>query len=206
MIKVLNRAAWGLAAFLSVAVAIFSYRYLPRMGFLSPDILANLFARPWLDVHVAGAATALLLGPFQFLRALRQRHRAVHRWMGRTYVVGCLAGGAGGFVMAFGTTAGPVATVGFALLAVCWIYANVQAWRLAVAGRFTEHRVWMIRSFAMTFAAVTLRIYAPLLPLTGLSFRDAYIATAFLSWIPNLILAELYLRGAFGRKALLAAE
>lgn len=199
MSTILTRTGRSLAALLSLAVAVFSYRYLPGVGPLSPEILANLFARPWLLVHVTGAATALLLGPFQFLPGLRTRWPKIHRWIGRTYVVGCLVGASGGFVMAFGSTAGPVAGVGFGLLALCWAWANVQGWRTAMAGRFAEHRVWMIRSFAMTFAAVTLRIYLPLLPMTGLSFRDSYVATAWISWIPNLILAELWLRGAWRR-------
>ena len=46
---------------------------MPQIGPRSPEILANLFARPWLAVHAAGAATALLVGPFQFLPALRRR-------------------------------------------------------------------------------------------------------------------------------------
>jgi uncharacterized membrane protein len=195
-----NRALWGLAAFLSVGVAIFSYRYLPRVGFLSPGVVQNLFARPWLDVHVAGAATALLLGPFQFLPKLRASHRKLHRWIGRTYVVGCLAGGVGGLIMALGTTAGPIASAGFGSLAVCWIFANIEAWRMAVNRRFDAHRAWMIRSFAMTFAAVTLRLYLPLGPLVHVSFVDAYRAISFLAWVPNLVVAELYLRGAFSRR------
>ena len=49
-----------LAAFLSVGVAIFSYRLLaPGAPLVSPDILGNLFARPWLFVHAAGATTKL---------------------------------------------------------------------------------------------------------------------------------------------------
>jgi len=207
MTKRLTWSGWGLAALLSAGVAIFSYRYLPRIGPLSPAILQNAFHRPWLDVHIAGAATALFVGPLQFLPWLRARSRRLHRWLGRTYVVGCLAGGVGGFIMAFGSTAGPVATAGFASLAVIWIIANVQGWRLAMARRFDEHRAWMIRSFAMTFAAVTLRLYLPLIPLFGVSFVDGYRAISFLAWIPNLILAELYIRGAFAvRSRLLSAD
>ena len=63
----------------------------------------------------------------------------------------------------------------------------------------------MIRSFALTFAAVTLRLYLPLIPLLGLSFIDGYRAVSFLCWIPNLIIAELYLRGVFTRRDALAA-
>jgi uncharacterized membrane protein len=195
----LTWSLWTLYALLSAAVAIFSYRYLPRVGLLAPEILANLFARPWLNVHVAGAATALLVGPIQFLPWVRRRFPALHRTLGRIYVIGCLVGGVGGLVMAFGTLAGPIATVGFAGLAVCWIIANVQGWRLAMARRFEEHRAWMLRSFAMTFAAVTLRLYIVALPMLGMSYIDAYRTASFLAWIPNLILVELYLRGGLGR-------
>ena len=188
-----SRGLWGLAALLSAGVAIFSYRYVPRIGVMSPDVLANLFARPWLTIHVAGAATALLVGPFQFLPAVR-RQRTLHRWLGRTYASACIVGGCGGFAMAFGTTAGPVATAGFGLLAPIWIFATAQGWLTARARRFDEHRRWMIRSFALTFAAVTLRLYLPIGAMAGLNFQQVYVATAWISWIPNLLLAELYLR------------
>jgi len=190
-----NRGWWVLAAVLSAGVAIFSYRYLPRIGPLAPGVVQNLFARPWLDIHVVGAATALLLGPLQFLPRLRARRRTLHRWLGRTYVTGCLIGGVGGLMMAFGTTAGPIAGAGFGCLAVIWLVSTGQAWRLAMARRFDEHRAWMIRSFALTFAAVTLRLYLPIFPLLGLSFIDGYRADSWLAWVPNLIMAELYLRG-----------
>ena len=181
----LNRTLWTLMALLSAGVALFSYRYLPRIGPLAPTILQNLFARPWLDVHVAGAATALLIGPAQFLPGLRARRRALHRWMGRAYVAGCLVGGVGGLVMAFGSTAGPVATAGFGGLGAIWIIATIQGWRLAMARRFDEHRAWMIRSFALTFAAVTLRLYLPLIPLAGVPFVEGYRAVSFLCWVPT---------------------
>lgn len=189
-----SRGLWGLAAVLSVGVALFSYRYLgPPEPTLSPQVLANLYARPWLLVHVAGGSTALLVGAFQLLPALRRR-RGAHRVLGRIYAVACLAGGCGGFMMAFGTTAGPVAGLGFGLLAPIWIFTTLQGWRTARARRFDAHRAWMIRSFALTFAAVTLRLYLPLGQAAGLSFATIYVMSAWISWIPNLIVAELYLR------------
>jgi len=195
---------WGLAAFLSVGVALISYRYVVGMGPASPEILGNLFARPWLAVHAAGAATALLVGGFQFLPALRRR-RSIHRWLGRIYATGCIVGGLAGLRLAFGTTAGVFAGVGFGLLALLWIYATTQAWRFARERRFEEHRRWMIRSFAMTFAAVTLRLYLPIAPMLGYDFMVGYRLTAWVSWIPNLILVELWMRRQMGSR-LQAAE
>lgn len=195
----LTWSLWGLAAFLSVGVALFSYRYVPSIGPRSPDILANLFARPWLAVHAGAAATALLLGPIQFLPAWR-RVKGAHKWLGRIYAVSCIIGGLAGLRLAFGTTAGTFAGVGFGLLALCWLYATTQAWRFARERRFDEHRRWMIRSFAMTFAAVTLRLYLPIAPMLGYDFMTGYRLTAWVSWIPNLIVAEIYLRGGLRRR------
>lgn len=188
------RALWLCAAALSAGIAIYSYRYLPGIGPRPATVLANLFARPWLAVHVAGAATALLVWPVQFAPRLRMRRPKLHRWVGRVYVIACLIGGVSGLIVAFGSTAGPIATVGFGTLAIVWIIANIQGWRFAIARRFDRHRAWMIRSFALTFGAVTLRLYLPLFPLLGVSFLDGYRAASILSWVPNLIMAELYIR------------
>lgn len=51
----------------------------------------------------------------------------------------------------------------------------------------------MIRSFALTLAAVTLRLYLILLEFLPVEFDDGYRAISFLCWVPNWIIAELYL-------------
>lgn len=191
----LRPSLWAFASLSCAGVALFSYRYLVGGPFRIPHILANPFAKPWLLVHVAGAATALLIGPLNFLPAIRRRAPRIHRWIGRTYVLSCLAGGLAGLIVATKSFAGPVATAGFGSLAICWIIANSQGWLTARARRFADHRAWMIRSFAMTFGAVTLRLYLPLIPLFHISFVEGYRAISFLAWVPNLIIAEMYLRG-----------
>lgn len=193
-------AFWGLLAFLSVGVAGYAWYFAPQTQNLSPGIFGNLFARPWLALHAAGAGTALMVGAFQFLPAVRRR-RTLHRWIGRIYASACIVGGAAGFLLAFGTTSGPVAAVGFGLLAPTWIFTTTQGWLTARARRFEEHRRWMIRSFALTFAAVTLRLYLPIGMMAGLTFAQIYVATAWISWIPNLVAAELWLRWQDGRRA-----
>jgi hypothetical protein len=100
-----------------------------------------------------------------------------------------------GLILAFGATTGPVSTAGFGTLAVIWFTVNAMGWKTAAAGRFAEHRRWMIRSYALTFGAVTLRLYLPIGPLAGINFEDAYRVISFAAWVPNLIAAELFLRG-----------
>jgi hypothetical protein len=118
--------------------------------------------------------------------------------MGRVYVGACLVGGVAGVILAAGSSAGPIASAGFGLLGFAWLGATLLAWRAALAKRFADHRAWMIRSFALTFAAVTLRIYLPLSFFLPMPMIEAYQAIAFLCWVPNLIVAELYLRATRG--------
>lgn len=193
---------WPLAvtSVLAVGVGLFSYRYLlPGAPLGAPPILANAFTRYGvLTVHAGLAATALILGPLQFMQPLRTRRPRLHRWVGRTYAACCLGAGAAGLVLAFGATTGPVTTAGFATLALLWLATTSLAWRAALQRRFAQHRRWMVRSYALTLAAVTLRLYLPLTfvhPFLGpLEGDNLYRLISFLCWVPNLVLAEIYLR------------
>ncbi|MEG1452744.1 DUF2306 domain-containing protein [Brevundimonas sp.] len=197
-----RRTGWAFLLLLCLAVAAYSGRYLVNPPQTIQQALHNVYGLPWLVVHVAGSVTALALGAWQFIPAWRRTTLGLHRWIGRTYVVSCLIGGAAGLVLAAGTRAGPVAASGFGLLGVLWIAVNVLGWRAAVQQRFDAHRRWMIRSWALTLAAVTLRIYLPLVMIFGLPFEPWYSAIAFLAWVPNLVLAELWLRRDRNRRGL----
>lgn len=187
------RIAWALLAVLCLAVAVYSARYLLHPPRTPAQALHNPLGVPWLFIHVAGSITALALGALQFIPSLRRGPGPPHRWVGRVYAVGCLVGGAAGLILAPGSSAGPIASVGFGGLALVWIVVNLLGWRAAVRGRFAEHRRWMIRSWALTLAAVTLRLYLPLVMALDLPFLPWYRAISFLAWVPNLVAAELWL-------------
>jgi uncharacterized membrane protein len=193
-----SKSLWALAAVLSLGVALFSYRLLaPDPPAVGPDVLANLMRRPWLPVHAGFAATALLVGPFQFLPGLRLRAPKLHRTIGKLYVIACLGAAPAGLLLAIGTDAGPIAQWGFGTLAVLWFGATAYAFWLATQRRFVEHRRWMIRSFAMTFAAVTLRLYLPIPPMfLHMSFMEGFRAISWFCWTSNLLVAEVFLNWA----------
>jgi hypothetical protein len=71
-----------------------------------------------------------------------------------------------------------------------WLFTGWRAYRAARAGAFAAHRAWMVRNFALTFAAVTLRIYVPLSAALGIEFAVAYPFITWLCWVPNLLLAQ----------------
>lgn len=188
-----------LLAILCIGIAGYSARYLTHPPQTYEQALGNPLGVPWLFVHVAGAITALVLGSLQFLPALRRGVSPPHRWIGRVYVAGCLVGGMAGLILAPGSSAGPIASVGFGSLAVAWLAVNILGWRAAMQGRFAAHRHWMIRSWALTLAAVTLRLYLPLVMILDLPFLPWYRAISFLAWVPNLLAAELWLRRSGAR-------
>ncbi len=144
-------------------------------------------------MHVVGGGIVLLTGGLQFWTRLRIRYSNVHRWLGRTYLSFVLIGGIGGLIMAPVSAGGVVAHFGFGLLAVLWLFSGARAFALIRSGRIQEHKEWMMRNYAMAFGAVTLRIYLGLFAANGIPFEAAYPATAWISWVPNLILVEWYL-------------
>jgi uncharacterized membrane protein len=188
------RFAWMILVILSLGIAAYSAQYLLHPPRTPAQALGNPLGVPWLFIHVAGAVTALLLGSVQFLPALRRGLSPPHRWIGRLYVMGCLVGGTAGLILALGSSAGPIASAGFGGLAVIWIVVTLLGWRAVLQRRFADHRRWMIRSWALTLAAVTLRLYLPLVTALDLPFLPWYRAISFLAWVPNLVAAELWLR------------
>lgn len=194
MKRLVKVAGFCLLVLMALGVALLSARYLaPDPAFPAPPVIPHLEGRPWaLIVHVAGGVTALALGLFQLITRRGARLRW-HRFAGRVYVLACLSSAVAGLWLALTTSAGPVASVGFGGLAVAWFFTTVTGWLKVIRGDLTGHRRWMIRSLSLTLAAVTLRILLPLGAISGLPFEDAYRAISFLCWLPNLLIAELWL-------------
>lgn len=181
----------------ALAVAAVSYRFL-ALGLEAafPSMLGHIADLNLVFLlHVSASPIALVFGLFQFLPKLRKARPAVHRWSGRIYALAVLVGGLAGLIMAMGSLDRPAAAVGFGVLAVLWLGTTAQAVRLAMAGRIAEHRRWMIRSYALTFAAVTLRLALPFFfILGGMDYAETSNYVAWLCWVPNLLVAEWYLR------------
>lgn len=144
--------------------------------------------------HLGGSWLALAAGPLQLNGRLRSRAIGLHRWLGRAYVIAVLVGGTGGLVLALFSSEGIATHLGFGVLAVAWLFCTIQGYRAIRGGDDITHRAWMIRSFALTFAAVTLRIILPLELASGVPFPIAYRIVSWACWVPNLIVAEWFVR------------
>jgi uncharacterized membrane protein len=104
--------------------------------------------------HALCGTLALLSGPLQFSTRLRQRYLPFHRVLGRVYVVSVL----GAAVMAITISAGNPLMSGTTVQASAWIICTLAAFLTARNRHIAQHRQWMVRSYAVTFSFITLRI------------------------------------------------
>jgi uncharacterized membrane protein len=187
--------AWWIMTLLALLVAGYAIAISFAPGIRPPLVRELLMERPGPTLgHFLGGAVALLTGALQVNSRLRVRYLEWHRWTGRVYLIAVMVGGFAGFLLALDSSAGPVAQGGFALLAVAWVAATLRAYVLVRRGDVPAHRDWMVRSYALTLAAVTLRIYLPVSLAAGIHFMVAYPAIAWLCWLPNLVAAEWLVR------------
>ncbi|MDB5613108.1 MAG: hypothetical protein JWQ22_761 [Devosia sp.] len=181
---------------LTLAIAIASWRWmLGGVAAQMEQVLYHEQLRPIvLYTHIILAPLSLLLVPFQLWQGLRKTRPLVHRVVGRTYGVAILFSSITGLWLAVTTEAGLFAAWGFGMLAVAWFVTTAMGISLAMRGDYAGHRRWIIRSVAMTLAAVTLRLYIIPTEVMDFSTPETYQAIAWLCWVPNMIVAELYLR------------
>lgn len=195
----------GLIAFLGIGVSLYLAVQYSLLGTDSSAFVQNkLNDGPPLDglwylmlyVHISTAVIALSTGWVQFVRRFRQRSIRMHKLIGRIYSVCIVLSGIAGIYLSFFATGGWVSTLGFFMLSILWIYTLYRAVHAITFKQDRRtHQIWMTRNYALTFAAVTLRIYLPLsILLFGFEhFNTYYQVIAWISWIPNLLVANLLL-------------
>jgi len=151
---------------------------------------------PWkiaFFVHVFTSIFVLAAGFTQFTPSILKKHKSIHRTIGKAYVFNVLfITGPASFVMALFANGGISSRLGFSILSILWIFTTAMAWRTAMQKKFSNHKMWMYRSYALTLSALTLRLWKWLLVLLfHMRPMDAYMIVAWLGFVPNLLLAEL---------------
>jgi uncharacterized membrane protein len=145
--------------------------------------------------HTLGGAIAALIGPFQFLGSLRRRYPRWHVWLGRVYLTCVGASALAGLYLSPESAAANTFGIAFIALALAWLYTGAKAYITIRARQVDAHRRWMIRNYALTYAAVTLRFEMPLfIVLGGLTPIMALNIVGWFCWVPNLVLVEMWMR------------
>jgi len=190
---VMKKVGWAVMTLLAVLIFLMAGRYLtfnPEVYF-SEQKAVYIAHTAMLIMHIVGAMLALIIGPFQFLPVMRTNgFLKLHRWLGRTYLLAVLFGGLGGLYMAQFAYGGIVSSLGFAALGSLWLYSGFRAYRHIRNKEIDQHREWMTRNYALTFAGVMLRLWVPVSIMAGMDFVTAYRIIAWLCWVPNLLVAQ----------------
>ena len=195
----------GFFTFLMATITVEYIPYDTDVGFLriKQDYIDIDHWRIAFFVHVYASMLVLFAGFTQFSSHIQSFYPRVHRALGYVYVTNVLLiTGPAALVMSVYANGGPSSKIAFGLLAIGWIACTAIALRKAALGDFAGHRQFMIRSYALTLSALTLRAWKWSITNTvDLPPMDVYRMVAWLGWVPNILIAELLIRRyEFGEK------
>ncbi len=146
----------------------------------------------WMLAHGVFGAMALFIGPFQFAERIRRDHPAVHRIMGRLYVVGAIVSSLASVPIAI--ILGPPELVPASVIqSFGWMSATLIALYCIRTGRVAEHREWMIRGFAFALVFLVVRMVMAIPPIGAMGLFGLIVvvwsAIALAAFLPSAALA-----------------
>lgn len=189
-----------LLAILAVGIGAYAfalygnYDGIKDQGFVAEkdDALPSLWY-PLLWTHAASSGVALTIGWLQFVRRLRLRKPNVHRAIGYVYSAMLTVGAITGFYMAYYADGGISGKLGFATLSALWLYTLYRSLKSIIVDRdASAHGRWMTRNYALTCAAIMLRLYTGIgAAAFGLEDTNVtFVVIGWLCWVPNLVFAQ----------------
>lgn len=205
-----RRRSWlfGIMAFLAVGIAAYALLFygnpdgIKDQGFVTAKGSMPALWYTVLWIHAVSAGLALGIGWLQFMKRIRQRTPNVHRAIGYVYATMITAAGITGLYLAYYASGGLSAQLGFGALSVTWLYTLYHSLKSIIVDRNPRaHGQWMLRNYALSCAAISLRIMLPLAGvLWGLTdMNDTFGVIAWLAWVPNLLVAEMIIRSGLRR-------
>lgn len=197
-----NRVAWFVFAFLAIGVSMYPTFYLfatEKFGLLfskSDVLVTNRIWNIGFYGHITFGGIALLTGWSQFSKKIRSKRLQLHRNLGKIYVLSVLISGVCAVGIGFFATGGWISSLGFVILGLLWLSTTGWAYVAIIKKNIGLHQKMMVYSYAACFAAVTLRLWLPLLVIAHKGdFISAYKIVAWLCWVPNLVFAHFVIVG-----------
>jgi uncharacterized membrane protein len=191
-------AALGLLLVFAVAARFIVHYALPYFAFDPAYFKAFWPHRIQLVLHIAGGMITLVCGPLQFWTGLRRRSMTLHRAIGKLYLAGVAVGAFGGYwLAAYSVPHGFGVAIMF--MSTAWLFTTAAAYASILRGLVVVHQQWMIRSYIVTFAFVTIRLLIDNLPFItsrlGGSLPERVINVVWVSWLVPLMVYEVWVLG-----------
>lgn len=196
----MKKTLWITIGILSVLIGLYPLAYFiidTRFGLLlskSNELLSDNLWIIGFYSHIIFGGLALLIGWIQFNDKLRIKRVELHKKIGKVYMISVLISGICSVYISFFATGGFISMLGFFSLGIIWLTSTGLGFKAIKKGDIQSHKKYMIFSYSACFAAVTLRIWLPLLTTLIGEFIAAYRVVAWLCWIPNLIVAYFIIR------------
>ena len=153
-------------------------------------------------IHITSSVLAILGGIFQFFPKIGGGYPNVHILIGKIYIASILLLAApSGLVLAAFANGGLPAKVGFTFQCFVWWATTYAAWQAIMQRNWEEHAKMMLRSYAVTLAAMSLRTesYA-LVYFFGTKPIETYLTVTWLSWVGNFFMAEVLIYFGMAKK------
>lgn len=156
-------------------------------------------ANPWQTLaHTASGIVFAVLGPLQFVAALRRRLPLAHRISGRIFLPVAILNGLAAIAI---TLSFPVwgSPINFAIslsAAALMVFSFINAFRLVKQRQFARHREWMLRGFALGLSVALFRVALnDILPALGIEdFNQRWDIVMATSFPILLFVAEFWIR------------
>ncbi len=152
--------------------------------------------RWWLLLHIATGIVALLSGPFQLWLGLTEQRVQLHRRLGIVYMASVAVSSLAAYYLAFHTDFGWQFGLGLGSLATVWLITTGLAFAAIRRHLYEQHKEWMIRSYVVTTAFVTFRVFVGVLQATGVgTIVEELTAASWFCWAVPLLINEAILQG-----------
>lgn len=156
-------------------------------------------------IHVFTSILIITSGLLQFSKTILSKYTKIHRISGFIYLaVTLLISGPAAMVMSFYANGGYAAQTSFVTLSLLWIGTSFLAYHFVRKKDYEQHGKWVVRSYALTLSAVSLRLYAYLFDVFHFTMDpvDLYILLSWLSWTVNLLIAEILIKRGLVKRLL----
>jgi hypothetical protein len=184
---------------LIMIVTLFQYiTFDQNVGFLKfkQQVVGNQVWRSAFYIHVFTCFICLFAGLTQFSKWLLTNRPKFHRLVGKLYAFNIIfINFPIGLLLALYANGNLPGKIAFTILDILWFYFTVNAIKFILRGDVRRHEDNMIRSFALTLSALTLRGWKIVfLNFTTLDTSTIYIIDAWLGFSLNLVIAEMIIQ------------
>lgn len=169
-----------------------------NVGFLAfkQNVIDNPYWMTFFYIHIFSITLCLLAGLTQFSNLFLEENKKLHRIIGKIYVYNILIINVPAcFILGLFSNGGLTGIAGFLIQDILWAYFTIRAVLFIKKGNVTDHKNYMILSYAITTTAITFRIVKNLF--YNEEYHDYeffYGLNVWLALVVNLLIAYLILK------------